>query len=402
MWRHLSLVLVMAACGDDAVGGGGGSELTPVDGGSDLELGAEITDAGDDTDRDDAEVGPDDAVAEVADVALETDAPDTADTAGDLSEVAPEDAREDTDPDAVWRWEPGPSLPSIVQENAVLAVGDALWVLGGFQNLALVDRVRVLDPGAESWRDGPSLPRALHHMNAAVVGDEVFILGSLEGFAFAATGDSWRLDTRTASPSWVSVTAMPTARRRGSAGVAVVGGDVYVIGGFRNGAVDEADIFDTTRPDAHDAWRALPDLPGERDHAGAAAIDGKVYLVGGRDTNITSVRDDLWVFDPAAPGLGWVALPPLPTPRGGIAVAAFEGLLVVVGGEGNPAVASGVFPDVEAYDPAAEQWFTLPAMSTPRHGTGATAWAGALWVPGGADVEAFGATDVVERLVRVR
>ena len=41
----------------------------------------------------------------------------------------------------------------------------------------------------------------------------------------------------------------------------------------------------------------------------------------------------------------------------------------------------------------------VPAMRTPRHGTGAAVVGGVLWVPGGADVQAFGATDVVEYLV---
>ena len=38
-------------------------------------------------------------------------------------------------------------------------------------------------------------------------------------------------------------------------------------------------------------------------------------------------------------------------------------------------------------------------MRTPRHGMGAATVGGALYVPGGADVQGFGAVDVVERFV---
>ncbi len=185
-------------------------------------------------------------------------------------------------------------------------------------------------------------------------------------------------------------------------GVAVIGARVYLVGGFRGGAVAEVDVFDTTTGDEAAAWATLPNLPGARDHGAAVAHDGKVYYLGGRDSDISAVHDDVWVFDPAAPEAGWVALAPLPTARGGIAAAVYDGLIIVAGGEGNSAVPSGVFPDVEAYDPATDRWQVLPALPTPRHGTGAVVFAGALWMPGGADVQAFGASDVVERLVHER
>lgn len=397
MSRLICTMLLMAACGeaergaDAAAGGDAETRDSQIAGGE-----VEVTDEGDVPDGDAGVEGDtEEAAPEVEPDITPDTSPDVApDGAGD---VAPE---ADATPTDGWRWETGPTLPSIVQENAVVSAGDAIWVLGGFENLSLVDSVRVLPRGGSSWADGPSLPRPLHHLNAAVVDDTVFVLGALEGFGFSATGDAWRLSTAEDSPAWEPVTPIPGARRRGSSGVAVVGTDVYVIGGFRNNAVAEVDVFDAADPTAPAAWRSVADLPGARDHGGAATIAGRVYYVGGRQRDISAVRGDLWVFDPAAPELGWVSLEPMPTPRGGIVVAAYSGLLVVAGGEGNPDVPSGVFAEVEAYDPVAERWQTLPEMKTPRHGTGAIAFDGALWVPGGADVQAFGAAAVVEYLIR--
>jgi N-acetylneuraminic acid mutarotase len=407
MSRLLCFVVLLVACSDAERGARDAAEAT-----SDASDGAEISDAAD-TGTAEPPDGSDasDAGETIAETTPEvspevTDADDAADTA-DTNDTAAADTPADSDgdevtPDPEWRWEPAPSLPSVVQENAVLGVGDAIWVMGGFENLLLVDRVRVITPEAGQWADGPRLPRALHHLNAAVVGDVVFVLGGLEGFGFSAIANAWRYDTAADSPAWQETRPMPNARRRGSAGVAVVGSEVYLMGGFRGGAVAEVDVFAASRPDAEDAWRSEAALPGARDHGGAASLGGKVYYVGGRETDITAVQGDLWVLDPAAPELGWVALAPLPTPRGGIIVAAYDGLLVVAGGEGNTSVASGVFPDVEAYDPERDRWLVLPAMTTPRHGTGAAVQAGVLWVPGGADVQAFGASAVVERLIRSR
>jgi hypothetical protein len=68
----------------------------------------------------------------------------------------------------------------------------------------------------------------------------------------------------------------------------------------------------------------------------------------------------------------------------------------VFGGEGNAAAPSGNFPQVELYDPRADRWEALAPMPTPRHGIGAAAFDGRIFVPGGATVQGFGAVNVHE------
>ena len=68
------------------------------------------------------------------------------------------------------------------------------------------------------------------------------------------------------------------------------------------------------------------------------------------------------------------------------------------GGEGNRKKATGVFAEVEVFDPGENLWSSLPPMRTPRHGTGAGGSGGLFIVPGGALNEGFGAVDTVEAL----
>ncbi|WP_347566354.1 kelch repeat-containing protein [Scytonema sp. UIC 10036] len=56
--------------------------------------------------------------------------------------------------------------------------------------------------------------------------------------------------------------------------------------------------------------------------------------------------------------------------------------MVVMGGEGS----SGVFAQVEAYDPATNKWESFAPMPTPRHGMGAVAIGDAIYVAGGGPV----------------
>ena len=179
---------------------------------------------------------------------------------------------------------------------------------------------------------------------------------------------------------------MPGERERGASATAVVDGRIYVAGGLQDwGAVDDFSVYD---PET-DAWTALAPMGMARDHMTAAAIAGRVYVAGGRGGRIDDPTDRLEAYDPETDS--WTTLAAMPTPRGGIAGAALDGRLYVFGGEGNPETATGVFDDVEVYDPTSDTWAVLDPMPTPRHGTGAAGVNDTIWVPGGADVEAFGA-----------
>ncbi|MBA2320672.1 MAG: hypothetical protein H0V89_05890 [Deltaproteobacteria bacterium] len=180
---------------------------------------------------------------------------------------------------------------------------------------------------------------------------------------------------------------------RGSAVTGVVDGRIYVAGGWGEGAaVDDLAVYDP----ATDAWADLAPMPAPRDHACGAAIDGVLVVVGGRMIDIASHTDTVFRYDPASDA--WTQGAPMPTGRGGAACGVVGGELVVVGGEGNPNDPSGVFSVAEAYDAAADTWRVLPAMITPRHGMAAGAWGEQLFVPGGATIQAFGASEVHEIL----
>lgn len=187
---------------------------------------------------------------------------------------------------------------------------------------------------------------------------------------------------------WTDVTPMGPNSTRGASGVAVVGDKIYIIGGFRERrAVNMFSVYDTKS----DEWNhSLPPVPGlPRDHLVGAAIDGNVYSVAGRDTQLLEVTDELLMYDPLAGE--WVEKSPLPTARAGIAGGVVDGRIVVVGGEGNVEFESGVFNEVEIYDPEADEWTDVGDMPVPRHGMGAVGVGGKLYVPGGATVSLFSA-----------
>lgn len=290
-------------------------------------------------------------------------------------------------------WSTGTAVGhGAIQETAAVAVAGKIYVIGGFDDdEGIVGRVQIYDTASATWSDGPALPMAVHHANAVTDGATIFVLGALTGTGFTAIGDTYKLAPAT-DTQWSALAAMPAGRERGAAVTGLIGGKVYVAGGFRNAmASDLVDVYDP----GTDSWTALAPLPATRDHACGAAIGGELVVVGGRMVQTSSPRADVWSYAPATDT--WTVRAPMPTARGGMGCGAISGVLYTAGGEGNAASPAGVFPDVEAFTPVTNSWSTLAPMPNPKHGVGGAVWDGALYLCGGASKEGFGAiaaTDV--------
>lgn len=311
------------------------------------------------------------------------DVADTTDEGGDTDPSGPQGA---------WHTRaPLPGGPR--QETGVAAVDGEIYVVGGFTSAGLAPAVEVYDPVSDGWRTAAEFPDAgVHHANTAAVGGRLFVAGYLVTAGFTAVGRTFAYEPST--DAWTEQTAMPVGVERGGAGVAVLQDTVYVLGGLRGTqTVGDAWAYDTVT----DAWAPIEPLPGPRDHLVAAGVDGKVYAIGGRDSGIEAHVAHVDVYDPVDDA--WSPGPPMPTSRGGMAAAVVSHFVFVAGGEGNTDEASGVFAQFEVLDTVEGTWTSLTPMPSPRHGMGAAAVDGVVYVPGGADVQAFGAVATHEAWV---
>ena len=290
------------------------------------------------------------------------------------------------------RWDTLDMIPSgPVQETAVVELDGLIYVVGGIHGQrGTVADVLIYDPSDDSWQSGPDLPEDVHHANLAVVDGTLYVAGSLNS-GFGGNSEVWSWTP--GDEVWQSGTAM-TGTVRGAAAVGVVGGRIIVAGGFSSSSVADASAYDPVL----DEWdEDIADLPVALDHASGQTIDGTLYVIGGRTGGISNVSAATYEYD--ADGNQWIERAPMPTPRGGFGAGVVDGTIIVVGGEGNSDLDSGVYPDVEQYDPATNTWNGLSNMKTPRHGMGAAGLDGRLYVPGGATVQGFGSVATHEVLV---
>lgn len=287
-------------------------------------------------------------------------------------------------------WTELAELPTARQETAVVALDGEIYVIGGFDATAeVVDTVEAFDPVSGTWRAVADLPVTMHHANAAVVNGKIVVAGFLTGGGFVPDGRVYSYDPGT--NAWTEKAAMPAGAERGGSGATAEGSRMWIVGGLRGGSVADVHVYDAS-VGTGGTWSVTSPLPQPLDHLVAIATSGTVYAFGGRNGAIGAHTPRVDALTGTAGT--WVARTPMRTSRGGAAGAALgdgSGRMCVFGGEGNVAAASGVFDDAECYDPATNVWTVHAPMKTPRHGTGAAAVGGRVYVPGGADVRAFGA-----------
>ena len=138
---------------------------------------------------------------------------------------------------------------------------------------------------------------------------------------------------------WTEGADAPLARFEGQS--AVVGGKLYIVGGYTDGSVVpktfEADVYDP----ATDTWEQLPDMPRPITHAGTVADDTNIYFAGGvvgsddpkGESQKIPATTEVWRFD--AESEVWSVMPPLPEPRGAGALALLDDTLHFFGGTGE-------------------------------------------------------------------
>lgn len=273
-------------------------------------------------------------------------------------------------------------------EEVLGAVADGkLYVFAGLApGWKPIGMVYEYDPAANKWTKKKPMPLATHHVAFVAHNDKIYGFG---GFRLPETGpgawvpldNAWEYDP--AADAWKELAPLP--HKRGAAGAAVANGKIYVVGGAGLPEGSKEAGIHPTRPQgvtgrvdeydpASNTWQQKASMPTPRNHHVVAAVNNKIYAIGGRigaafitsGTNTDVVEE----FDPAANAWGPLKLK-MPTPRSATGFGVHNGRIIIAGGEYQDAKLLAAFKVVEAYDPAANSWQTLPPMQFPRHGLAA-------------------------------
>jgi len=264
-------------------------------------------------------------------------------------------------------------------ETSAVELDGKIYVIGGRHTRSM----RVFDAASRTWSDLPDTPLELHHFQPVVIGKTIYSVGAMTCCYpdEPSVADINAYDTQ--SREWQVVGTVPADRVRGGAGSVFYQGWIYLVGGntlgHSGGAVPWLDRYRPT----DNTWEVLSDAPNARDHFQAAVVDGRIVATGGRQTTFpnpsANVIQQTDVYDIATGE--WSAEERIPTARGGTVAVAYDGEVIVLGGEIT--TQADALQSAEAYDVDAGTWRILQPMITKRHGAAAAIVGNTLHVMAG-------------------
>ena len=281
-----------------------------------------------------------------------------------------------------WKFENSNNFPTARSECAYVEAGGLFYLIGGRGNKPL----EIYDPVLGIWTNGAAPPIEMHHFQAVSYNGIIYILG---GFTGPYPGETPLSNVYIYDPgndSWSTGPVIPDSRRRGSAGVGVYNGKIYMVCGIQNGHIDGwVPWLDEFNP-VTETWTSLPDAPHARDHFQVGVIGNKLYAVGGRRTG------ELSLFSPTVPEVdvydfqsgNWTTYPStsnIPTERAGCTTVVINGQVVVIGGESQGQNAS--HNETESLNPLTKKWTSHNPLNSGRHGMQALIYNSKIYIAAG-------------------
>jgi N-acetylneuraminic acid mutarotase len=266
----------------------------------------------------------------------------------------------------LWSFDPAsnewtrlPNIPEGIHHPGFAAIGEKLYSIGGFTIARPATglpawvpskSVWIYDTNAKSWSKGPDLPTPRGALTATAHENKIYAIGGAK------------------NPTYSTPELRPTVPVENMATTEVL------------------DIATGT-------WSAAAPMLTARNHHGASLIDGKIYVVGGRigSTFIIGLSNNVStneVYDIAKNT--WAAVLGMPTPRSGVGTAVLNGRMHVLGGEAYLNDLVGTYRTHEAFDPKTNTWQRLPPMPTPRHGLAVAEIGGKMYAVSGSNVAGGG------------
>ena len=292
-------------------------------------------------------------------------------------------------------WEQVTELPIWRMGDAAAAVRGKIYLIGGFdhhENLGggapALSTVDVYDTQTNTWHAAANMPTPRVAPQTAVFSNEIYVFGGYDrkgprgAFRYKRNVEMYDPETDT----WVKKRNMPTLREGFS--TALVNGKVYLIGGRihdkklgEGAATGLVEVYDPLT----NRWEKGADMPTERGETDAVVIGGKIYVLGGytwlkvpglAERFVTRIEE----YNPKTDK--WRKLPDMPMFRGWFATVAVDNEIYTLGGMNLEDRRIAYISDVDAYNPTVGKWRKVESMILLK-GTTAVVVKGTIYALGG-------------------
>ncbi len=266
--------------------------------------------------------------------------------------IDPADADELADhPKATLEWKKRPDLPTPRRDFACTLHDGDIWVIGGINDASITEsRVDVFDIETGSWSRNLPLPKPVHGATAASVGNELFVMGGYLDLAGRARQTSDDVYALSQVGFWTEMSPLPGPLAEATA---VVRDDTLLLVGGHTGSKASDTVW--LRSPTMKNWADAGSLNQARVAPGAILLDDALYALGGQvdsqnngSGEAISLREGNWLR----------SISPMPTPRIHFATATAGGYVYIIGGYATDTVVNST----EVYHVPSDVWWVGPAL----------------------------------------
>ena len=219
---------------------------------------------------------------------------------------------------------------------------------------------------------------------SSVVGGKIYVMGGYgDGYILTDVLDVFDPSAN----SWTVPLTSGTFTPRGGLSSAEVDGKIYVMGGGVGAttASKEVNVLEVFDPSTN-AWSA-PTTTGSftaRVLHTSAVVNGKIYVMGGCDGAATNYINNLEVFDPSTNEWNSPKVSGTFSPRYGLTSCVINNKIYAFGGRYN----QDVLNTLEVFDPATNTWSTPTTTggATARRGATSSVIDGKMYIFGGSGI----------------
>ncbi|KAL1115636.1 hypothetical protein AAG570_005926 [Ranatra chinensis] len=250
-----------------------------------------------------------------------------------------------------------------------LGLPKVMLVVGG-QAPKAIRSVESYDFATETWTKVAEMPGRRCRAGLVVLGGKVYAVGGFNGSLRVRTVDVYDA----ATDQWSTCSGMEA--RRSTLGVAVLNNCIYAVGGFDGSSgLSSVEMYD---PRTHE-WRTVTSMSTRRSSVGVGVVNNLLYAVGGYDGASRQCLSSVECY--CAETDTWSPVAEMTARRSGAGVGVLDGILYAVGGHDGPLVRKSV----ESYNPETGRWTPVADMAFCRRNAGVVALNGHLYVVGGDD-----------------
>ncbi|NET32767.1 MAG: 4-oxalocrotonate tautomerase [Cyanothece sp. SIO1E1] len=294
-------------------------------------------------------------------------------------------------------WLETSPLPVAFESHAMVALGDFLYVIGGWnESGGARTQVYVASLRAEGsvgdWQETKApLPKPLQHHTAIAHNNTIYVFGGDNGFGGTVSDSVFQAIPAANGDitEWTEVARLPASLTLH--GMTRVGDRVYLMGGVPRFDAAQADPLDTiymaelgalSEPEP---FQTTTPLPVATAWLAAASTANQIYAVGGRlSLAANQLSNQVWVANVMANGqLSAFRNAGAIEPRARHTATVIDGNLLATGGGGASAVLDTV-PAASLDDNGQLLgWTPLVALPEPRYGHAALVHNGYFYLSGG-------------------